>query len=39
MYTAIDLLSGKLDRQVIKYKEVHKDHHRVQGGLKHQSIE
>jgi putative sigma-54 modulation protein len=39
MYTAIDLLSDKLDRQVIKYKELHKDHHRVEGGLKHQPIE
>ena len=39
MYSAIDLISDKLDRQVIKYKEVHKDHHRVQGGLKHQPIE
>ena len=39
MYSAIDLLSGKLDRQVIKYKEVYKDHHRIEGGLKHQPIE
>ncbi len=28
MYAAIDLLTDKLDRQVIKYKEKTKDHHR-----------
>ncbi len=28
MYAAIDLLLDKLDRQVLKYKEKLKDHHR-----------
>ncbi len=28
MYAAIDLLTDKLDRQVIKHKEKAKDHHR-----------
>lgn len=28
MYAAIDLLTDKLDRQVIKHKEKTKDHHR-----------
>ncbi len=28
MYAAIDLLIDKLDRQVLKYKEKLKDHHR-----------
>jgi putative sigma-54 modulation protein len=28
MYAAIDLLTDKLDRQIIKHKEKSKDHHR-----------
>ena len=28
MYAAIDLLTDKLDRQLIKHKEKLKDHHR-----------
>ncbi len=28
MYTAIDLLADKLDRQVVKHKEKLKDHHK-----------
>ena len=28
MYAAIDLLTDKLDRQLIKHKEKVKDHHR-----------
>ena len=28
MYAAIDLLTDKLDRQLIKHKEKAKDHHR-----------
>ena len=28
MYASIDLLTDKLDRQLIKYKEKVKDHHR-----------
>ncbi len=31
MYAAIDALVDKLDRQVIKYKEKIKDHHRREG--------
>ena len=27
MYAAIDTLTGKLDRQILKYKEKRKDHH------------
>lgn len=30
MYAAIDLLAGKLDRQLLKYKEKRKDHHQDQ---------
>lgn len=32
MYTAIDLLVDKLDRQVKKHKEKLTDHHRSEGG-------
>lgn len=39
MYSAIDLLADKLDRQVLKHKEKQSDHHRAAGGLKHQSME
>ena len=31
MYTAIDKLVDKLDRQTSKYKEKHKDHHAREG--------
>lgn len=31
MYAAIDGLVDKLDRQIIKYKEKLKDHHRAEG--------
>jgi len=31
MYTAIDGLVDKLDRQIVKHKEKLKDHHRVEG--------
>ena len=31
MYAAIDLLIDKLDRQVVKHKEKHNDHHRGEG--------
>ncbi len=34
MYTAIDALAHKLDRQVIKHKEKLTDHHRNQGTIK-----
>ena len=37
MYSAIDLLSDKLDRQVLKHKEKQGDHHRANGALKHQA--
>lgn len=39
MYSAIDLLSDKLDRQVLKHKEKLVDHHKVDGALKHQVAE
>ena len=39
MYSAIDLLADKLDRQVLKHKEKHADHHRANGALKHQATE
>jgi putative sigma-54 modulation protein len=36
MYAAIDGLTDKLDRQILKYKEKLKDHHRQEGSeLKH----
>ncbi len=37
MYKAIDLLSDKLDRQVLKHKEKLNDHHKANGALKHQA--
>lgn len=37
MYSAIDLLADKLDRQVLKHKEKMGDHHRANGALKHQA--
>lgn len=38
MYSAIDLVADKLDRQVLKHKEKLGDHHRANGALKHQAI-
>lgn len=38
MYSAIDILTDKLDRQVLKYKEKNSDHHKVNGALKHQPL-
>lgn len=37
MYSAIDTLADKLDRQVLKHKEKHGDHHKVNGAVKHQA--
>ena len=39
MYSAIDLLADKLDRQVLKHKEKHADHHKANGAVKHQATE
>lgn len=39
MYSAIDLLADKLDRQVLKYKEKLVDHHQANGAVKHQAAE
>lgn len=39
MYSAIDLLADKLDRQVLKHKEKQSDHHKANGALKHQARE
>ncbi len=39
MYSAIDLLTDKLDRQVLKHKEKHANHHKVNGAVKHQATE
>jgi putative sigma-54 modulation protein len=39
MYSAIDLLADKLDRQVLKHKEKQGDHHKANGALKHQTSE
>jgi putative sigma-54 modulation protein len=39
MYSAIDLVADKLDRQVLKHKEKLSDHHRANGALKHQAVE
>lgn len=39
MYSAIDLLADKLDRQVLKHKEKQSDHHRANGAVKHQAAE
>ncbi|MBM3351275.1 MAG: ribosome-associated translation inhibitor RaiA [Betaproteobacteria bacterium] len=39
MYSAIDMLTDKLDRQVVKHKEKHADHHKVKGAVKHQQID
>jgi putative sigma-54 modulation protein len=37
MYSAIDLLADKLDRQVLKHKEKNGDHHKTNGAVKHQT--
>ncbi|MDR2875453.1 MAG: ribosome-associated translation inhibitor RaiA [Methylobacillus sp.] len=37
MYSAIDLVADKLNRQVVKHKEKLGDHHRANGALKHQA--
>lgn len=34
MYSAIDSLADKLDRQVLKHKEKTSSHHRSEGSLK-----
>ncbi len=39
MYSAIDMLTDKLDRQVLKHKEKQANHHKVNGALKHQPTE
>lgn len=39
MYSAIDMLTDKLDRQVVKHKEKTSDHHKVNGAVKHQAID
>ncbi len=39
LYAAIDGLADKLDRQVVKHKEKNGEHHRAEGGLKHQAVE
>lgn len=39
MYSAIDTLADKLDRQVLKHKEKHGDHHKANGAVKHQVAE
>ena len=39
MYKSIDLVINRLDRQVIKYKEKHKDHHQSDGSIKYKSSE
>ena len=39
MYSAIDMLTDKLDRQVLRHKEKNHDHNRASGGLKHQAAE
>jgi len=38
MYSAIDMLTDKLDRQVLKHKEKQGSHHKTNGALKHQDI-
>ncbi len=39
MYSAIDMLTDKLDRQVVKHKEKHADHHKANGAVKHQQVD
>jgi len=38
MYTAIDALADKLDRQIVKRKEKATDHHRSEGSVKKTSF-
>ncbi|MEJ2059198.1 MAG: ribosome-associated translation inhibitor RaiA [Gammaproteobacteria bacterium] len=37
MYAAIDALSDKLDRQVLKHKDKVQDHHRAEGSHRNQA--
>ncbi len=39
MYTAIDGLTDKLDRQLKKFKEKQNNHHQASGGLKHAALD
>ena len=39
MYSAIDMLTDKLDRQVLRHKEKQTDHHKSNGAVKHQAVE
>ena len=39
MYSAIDLLTDKLDRKILKHKEKLVDHHKSDGVLKRQAAE
>ena len=39
MYSAIDLLTDKLDRKILKHKEKLVDHHKIDGVLKRQAAE
>lgn len=39
MYSAIDMLTDKLDRQVLKHKEKQGNHHKANGAVKHQATE
>ena len=39
MYSAIDMLTDKLDRQVVKHKEKHADHHKTNGAVNHQAVD
>ena len=39
MYKAIDLAISKIDRQVIKYKEKHKNHRQSDGSIKNEPAE
>lgn len=39
MYSAIDSLTDKLDRQVVKHKEKIGNHNQASGGLKHLAVE
>lgn len=39
MYSAIDMLTDKLDRQVLRHKEKQTDHHKSNGAVKHQALE
>ncbi len=38
MYSAIDTLTDKLDRQVLKHKGKSNNHHKVNGAVKHQHL-